>query len=190
MRCHNYCKPCFRRLIASALETEAQWPPKCCLNPIDHKTCLRNISGPLSTSYMQKRQEYSTPIHARYYCPVPDCGLFVGPDKANAPFRRARCKSGHLTCMDCRQAAHADAVQCVKNQDMELVQRLAAEEGWRRCHRCHTMIEHRTACRHITCRCGAEFCSTFYHYVEPRNPPMTLFLGVLSQEGCASQVIS
>jgi hypothetical protein len=139
---------------------------------------------------MQKRQEYSTPIHARYYCPVPDCGLFVGPDKANAPFRRARCKSGHLTCMDCRQAAHADAVQCVKNQDMELVQRLAAEEGWRRCHRCHTMIEHRTACRHITCRCGAEFCSTFYHYVEPRNPPMTLFLGVLSQEGCASQVIS
>lgn len=107
---------------------------------------------------MQKRQEYSTPIHTRYYCPTPDCGLFVPLDNANTPFRRARCKSGHLTCIDCRQVAHADAMQCVKNQDMELVQRLAAEEGWRRCHRCHTMIEHRTACRHITCRCGAEFC--------------------------------
>ncbi|KUI66577.1 E3 ubiquitin-protein ligase arih1l [Cytospora mali] len=158
LRCHNYCKPCFRRLIENALETEAQWPPKCCLDPIDHKTCLRNISGALSVKYMQKRQEYSTPINTRYYCPTPDCGLFVPADKPNTPFRRAKCKSGHLTCMDCRQAAHEDAVQCVKNRDMDLVQKLAAEEGWMRCHRCHTMIEHKTACRHMVCRCGAQFC--------------------------------
>ncbi|KUI57546.1 E3 ubiquitin-protein ligase arih1l [Cytospora mali] len=158
LRCHNYCKPCFRRLIENALESEAQWPPKCCLDPIDHKTCLRNISGALSVKYMQKRQEYSTPINTRYYCPTPDCGLFVPADKPNTPFRRAKCRSGHLTCMDCRQAAHEDAVQCVKNRDMDLVQKLAAEEGWMRCHRCHTMIEHKTACRHMVCRCGAQFC--------------------------------
>lgn len=78
--------------------------------------------------------------------------------------------------MDCRQAAHADAVQCVKNQDMELVQRLAAEEGWRRCHRCHTMIEHRTACRHITCRCGAEFCSTLFLLFRAQKFPHECFL--------------
>lgn len=158
LRCHNYCKPCFRRLVINALETEAQWPPKCCLNPIDHKTCLKNISGALSMQYIQKRLEYTTPIHARYYCPIPDCGLFVPADNNNTPFRRAKCKTGHLTCMDCREAAHDDAAQCVKNQDMDLVQRLANEEGWRRCHRCHTMIEHQSSCRHIRCRCGAQFC--------------------------------
>ncbi|KAK7729260.1 hypothetical protein SLS53_009290 [Cytospora paraplurivora] len=158
LRCHNYCKPCFQRLVINALETEAQWPPKCCLNPIDHKTCLKNISGALSVQYIQKRLEYTTPIHARYYCPIPDCGLFVPADNDNTPFRRAKCKTGHLTCMDCREAAHNDAAQCVKNQDMDLVQRLANEEGWRRCHRCHTMIEHKSSCRHIRCRCGAQFC--------------------------------
>lgn len=35
---------------------------------------------------------------------------------------------------------------------------LAAEEGWRRCIRCAILIEHRDACQHMTCRCGAEFC--------------------------------
>lgn len=41
---------------------------------------------------------------------------------------------------------------------MALVQKLADEEGWRRCYRCHTMVEHKNACRHITCRCGADWC--------------------------------
>lgn len=64
----------------------------------------------------------------------------------------------HVTCVDCRAWAHSDAAQCAENQDMELVQKLALEEGWRRCYRCRTMVEHKNACRHITCRCGAEFC--------------------------------
>lgn len=64
----------------------------------------------------------------------------------------------HVTCVDCRAWAHNDATQCTENQDMQLVQKLALEEGWRRCYRCHTMVEHKNACRHITCRCGAEFC--------------------------------
>lgn len=102
--------------------------------------------------------EYLTPIDLRYYCPIPDCGVFVPADKADQVFRRAKCPKGHLTCVDCRQPAHTDAVQCVQNRDMELVQKLANEEGWRRCYRCHTMVEHSNACRHMTCRCGAEFC--------------------------------
>lgn len=35
---------------------------------------------------------------------------------------------------------------------------LAEEEGWRRCHGCRAYVEHRDACQHMTCRCGAEFC--------------------------------
>ena len=97
------------------------------------------------------------PTHERYYCPAPDCGLFVPANTIDTPFRRARCKAKHVSCMDCGQAAHADAVQCPRNRDMELVQRIARQEGWRRCHRCRTMIEHEAACRHIRCRCGAEF---------------------------------
>lgn len=160
MRCHNYCRPCFRLLIAHAIETEANWPPKCCLHPIEHRKCLKNISGSLEKQYRQKRQEYMTPIEQRYYCPIPDCGVFVPVDEniKELSYRQQRCSRNHLTCVDCRNWAHSDAAQCPKNKEMGVVQQLAIEEGWRRCYRCNTMIEHQSACRHMTCRCGAEFC--------------------------------
>lgn len=41
---------------------------------------------------------------------------------------------------------------------MNVVEQLAIDEGWRRCYRCNTLIEHHSACRHMTCRCGAKFC--------------------------------
>lgn len=156
---HAYCKQCFRQLVHNALRAEANWPPRCCgLAPIDHNTCLRNIPRAVAGVYKQKRLEYSVPIGQRYYCPVPDCGLFVPADKDNTPFRRARCKAKHATCMDCRRATHGDAVECPRNADMELVQWIARQEGWRRCYRCLTMIEHTKACRRMTCPCGAQFC--------------------------------
>lgn len=119
---------------------------------------MRHLSRNMKRLYKYKCVEYSTPIENRYYCPIPDCGLFVRTNTADLAFRRATCPRNHLTCVDCRQKAHDDAIQCVKNKDMELVQKLAQEEGWRRCYRCHTMVEHENACRHMTCRCGAEFC--------------------------------
>lgn len=42
--------------------------------------------------------------------------------------------------------------------DLQRTQELAEEEGWKRCHQCHAFVEHREACQHMTCRCGAEFC--------------------------------
>lgn len=157
---HNYCKQCFHQLVLSALQPEDRWPPKCCgVTPIDHTTILKNTPRALTNLYKEKRQEYSVPISQRYYCPAPDCGLFVPAARIDLPFRRARCKAKHVTCMECGRAAHKDAVECPRNADMEeLVQGVARRAGWRRCHRCGTMIEHSTACRHIRCRCGAEFC--------------------------------
>ncbi|KAI7789001.1 E3 ubiquitin-protein ligase arih1l [Diaporthe eres] len=156
---HNYCKQCFHQLVRNALQAEAYWPPRCCdLSPINHNTCLKNIPRALAGEYKQKRHEYSVQINQRYYCPAPDCGLFVPADNINTPFRQALCRAKHATCTDCGQAAHADAVQCPRNADMELVQGIARQQGWRRCYRCLTMIEHTKACRHIRCRCGAQFC--------------------------------
>lgn len=156
---HHYCKQCFHQLVRNALQAEAYWPPRCCdLAPIDHNTCLKNIPRALAGVYKQKRHEYSVPINQRYYCPAPDCGLFVPSDNINTAFHRAVCRAKHATCTDCGQAAHADAVQCPRNADMELVQGIARQQGWRRCYRCLTMIEHTKACRLIRCRCGAQFC--------------------------------
>jgi hypothetical protein len=35
---------------------------------------------------------------------------------------------------------------------------LAEAEGWKRCYSCHALVEHNKGCRHMTCRCKAEFC--------------------------------
>jgi hypothetical protein len=35
---------------------------------------------------------------------------------------------------------------------------LAETEGWKRCYSCHALVEHNKGCRHMTCRCRAEFC--------------------------------
>ena len=36
----------------------------------------------------------------------------------------------------------------------------ARRNQWRRCPQCHHMIELYSGCRHITCKCGCEFCYT------------------------------
>lgn len=41
---------------------------------------------------------------------------------------------------------------------MDLTYQLAEEEGWKRCYNCNALVEHKDACQHMTCRCGAQFC--------------------------------
>ncbi|KAK3394216.1 hypothetical protein B0H63DRAFT_517358 [Podospora didyma] len=154
--CHYYCKECFERLIAVTLETEAQWPPKCCLNPISYRVISKNLSRDLLTQYRQKDEEYKIPVQNRIYCSEPDCGEWIR--KVNKARKTARCSKGHEMCVMCRQPPHAELDACPQDNDRHLTDQLAEEEGWRRCIRCNILVEHREACQHMTCRCGAEFC--------------------------------
>ncbi|KAK3693569.1 hypothetical protein B0T22DRAFT_476404 [Podospora appendiculata] len=154
--CHYYCGECFQRLIATALENEAQWPPKCCLTNISFLTITRHISGELMEQYREKDAEYSIPVQDRLYCSQPDCGEWIKKvDKAN---KTAQCSQGHTMCILCRQAPHSLNEPCPQNRDQQLADQLAEEEGWRHCYNCHVLVEHRDACQHMTCRCGAQFC--------------------------------
>ncbi|KAK0630060.1 hypothetical protein B0T17DRAFT_635687 [Bombardia bombarda] len=154
--CHHYCKPCFRRLITTALENEAQWPPKCCLTPIPYRTTAKNIAGDLLKQYKKKDEEFKIPVENRIYCSEPDCGEWIRKvDKAR---KRARCSRGHTMCVMCRQPPHPGDSACPRDLDQQLADRLAGEEGWRRCISCTVLVEHREACQHMTCRCGAQFC--------------------------------
>lgn len=96
------------------------------------------------------------PYNNRYYCPLPDCGLFV--DKSKQPLPRATCPRGHVTCVNCHKSGHNDADQCAKNNIDEPVESLAREEGWKHCYKCNELVEHYGGCIHMRCGCGAEFC--------------------------------
>ncbi|KAI1852338.1 hypothetical protein JX266_002516 [Neoarthrinium moseri] len=155
--CHSYCQPCFRRLIETATQNEQQWPPKCCLNNIPERTIISNTDSELQREYRLKAEEWGIPIGERIYCPQRDCGLFVRPDQINYGLRLARCSAGHWTCSICLNPQHTSDA-CPQDRDMQRTEELAEEEGWKRCIGCRAYVEHREACQHMTCRCGAQFC--------------------------------
>ncbi|ERS95712.1 hypothetical protein HMPREF1624_07787 [Sporothrix schenckii ATCC 58251] len=165
--CHAYCMDCFQQLVTTALANEAQFPPKCCLNEVPSATVTKYVPRDLARQYKEKVDEFAMPIADRVYCPTVDCGVYVPPAHVAKVARIARCRNGHETCTACRQPAHGRGADnreaCPEasaqdRRDQQLADELAAEEGWRRCIRCAVIIEHREACQHMTCRCGAEFC--------------------------------
>lgn len=155
--CHSYCRDCFVRLVSAAVQNEQQWPPKCCLNQIPFKTVLKNIPEDLKKTFHERSSEWEIPVSERVYCYAPDCGAWIKPGKISLARRQARCECNHITCTICRGQAHGNN-DCPQDQDLTLTNLLAEEEGWKHCYSCHALVEHKEACQHMTCRCGAQFC--------------------------------
>lgn len=155
--CHSYCRDCFVRLVSAAVQNEQQWPPKCCLNQIPFKTVLKNIPDDLKKTFHERSSEWEIPVSERVYCHVPECGVWIKPGKISLVRRQARCERNHITCTICRGQAHGNN-DCPQDQDLNLTNLLAEEEGWKHCYSCHALVEHKEACQHMTCRCGAQFC--------------------------------
>ncbi|KAI2601934.1 hypothetical protein GGR54DRAFT_645552 [Hypoxylon sp. NC1633] len=155
--CHSYCRPCFLRLINVTCENEQQWPPKCCLNPIPDSTIVQNVDDGLKRIYQGKAAEWNIPVSERVYCSQPTCSIWVRPDQIDRARNLARCSAGHRTCTFCRGCQHIEDT-CPQDTEMIRTEELAYEEGWKRCYGCHAFVEHKSACQHITCRCGAQFC--------------------------------
>ncbi|KAJ2898821.1 E3 ubiquitin-protein ligase rbrA like [Zalerion maritima] len=179
---HSYCRPCFVRLVASSTSNETHWPPKCCLSPIPKTQILPNIPEHLRKTFGDKEAEWSIPAADRIYCSVSTCSLFIPSTSPNPnpnsnsnsnpaaaaaaaaassvdhATRTARCAGGHRTCTLCRGAAHPGTETCPNDVELLRTEALATEEGWKRCTSCGVLVEHRDACQHMTCRCGAQFC--------------------------------
>lgn len=155
--CHYYCSDCFVRLVSAAVQNEQQWPAKCCLNPIPFRTVLRIVPNDLKKKFQERSREWNIPVSERVYCHNTDCGVWIQPDYISPGIRQGRCENGHWTCTICRGPIHGNN-DCPDDQDMRLTNTLAEEEGWKRCNRCHALVEHKEACQHMTCRCGYQFC--------------------------------
>lgn len=155
--CHSYCKECFVLLISAAVQNEAQWPPKCCLNQIPFRLIIRYIPSELRKTLQQRSQEWTLPVSERVYCSQPACALWIRPKNIDSHKHHGFCENGHWTCTMCRGPSHGHT-DCPRDTNQNLTERLAAEEGWKRCLNCGAFVEHEAACQHMTCRCGFEFC--------------------------------
>ena len=121
------------------------------------RTVLRYVPDDLRAAFQERAREMEIPIAERVYCSHADCGLWIRPNQIDPASRQARCDNGHEICSLCRGPTH-DNEDCPQDQDLNLTNRLAEEEGWKRCYNCNALVEHREACQHMTCRCGTQFC--------------------------------
>ena len=155
---HSYCPECFAQLITTAMQHENFWPPKCCLQEIPQNTIETKLSALQLANYRLKAKEYATPAGERWYCAKPECAKWFSKSKARAQDATVSCSHCNFKmCLFCRGASHAAGERCRQDSGLEATLAAAELEGWRQCYRCHTMVELQSGCRHITCKCSAEF---------------------------------
>lgn len=151
----------FLIIYSTAVKTETYWPAKCCLNEIPSGTILDNIPEPLAKNYNAVSVERAVPAGERIYCSKPSCTAFIPPPSINRDTSTATCASRHCrtkTCTICHGASHPANTECPSDTALIATLALAAEQGWRRCNTCHSMVEHNQGCIHMTCKCKAQFC--------------------------------
>jgi hypothetical protein len=145
-------------LRSTALESETQWPAKCCLNTIPSASILPHINSQMKRKYKQREDEWSIPIGDRIYCAQSACSAWIPPKHIKKEANTARChKCSHKLCVICRGPAHGSG-DCPQDVNIQATIDLAALEGWKRCYSCQALVEHNKGCRHMTCRCKAQFC--------------------------------
>ncbi|KAI0472489.1 hypothetical protein F4859DRAFT_484383 [Xylaria cf. heliscus] len=150
---HEYCSGCLELLFQTAMSDERLFPPRCCRQVIPVDANCSRLSGNLVQRFEQKSIELST--RDRTYCHHPTCSIFIPP--SNIKDGIAQCPECAIqTCATCKGAIHQG--DCPADEALQAVLQVAQQEGWQRCPKCSTMIEHKTGCFHITCTCRAEFC--------------------------------
>ncbi|KAJ8061972.1 hypothetical protein OCU04_009755 [Sclerotinia nivalis] len=158
VKCHGYCKECFERLVIAAMETEAMWPVKCCLKDISHAVIMKNVNASLAQKFQTKALERKVHVGDRIYCIKPGCETWIPNNWFNKSLKCASCPSCKTrVCTACRGSWHANT-ECPKDKDFQATVRLAEERGWKKCYNCNAFVELNTGCRHMKCRCKAEWC--------------------------------
>ena len=124
------------------------------------KTILTALDKAQTKLYKSKAVEYTLKPENRWYCPDASCRKWIPPSKlhrlrvvgANCP------DCGTKICGYCRGMAHEAGVDCPEEFGLEATLEEAERQGWRRCYSCHALVELTEGCRHITCKCRAQFC--------------------------------
>jgi IBR domain, a half RING-finger domain len=159
---HSYCATCLRTLITTAMQTESMFPPKCCVAEIPLKEIFSALDRRQRELFKSKCAEYALKPENRWYCPNAKCGKWIPPSKLHRlRFLGSRCPSCDTSmCGICRGKAHQTGVDCPQDFGLEATLEEAERQGWRRCYKCRAMVELIAGCRHITCKCKAQFCYT------------------------------
>ncbi|PHH74226.1 hypothetical protein CDD82_5037 [Ophiocordyceps australis] len=144
---HEYCAPCLTHLFQSALGDASLFPARCCGQPVSLQDNGRFLSPEIINAYQAKQVEHSTPN--KTYCHVARCSAFLAPNTIRG--NTATCHGcGARTCVVCKNRDHQGRGRCREDEGTREVLRVAADQGWRRCQNCRTMVELQMGCFHMS----------------------------------------
>lgn len=155
---HRYCIPCFTQLVNTSVLNEDTFPPKCCLTEIPKLLMVRHLPEAEQARFNEKSLEYAVPLADRFYCVSPECARWIdarNAERAGSVLTCQHCQT--KLCTICRGPQHPGNEECPQDYALDATIAEAEQAGWRRCHNCRAMVELNTGCRHITCKCRAEF---------------------------------
>lgn len=143
---HAFCTRCFVILLRNAMNTEGNFPPQCCQQPISLTTIRKVVTKKLLAEYIHKQAEYSVPANERVYCYGEKCSAFIPQDKIKGGIARCgACK--RQTCVFCRGCVHKGS--CAEDEATEKVMQLARQEKWKACIKCGSLIQRTEGCKHM-----------------------------------------
>lgn len=155
---HKYCSPCFSQMVLADIINEATFPPKCCLQEIPKKTLRDHLSPKALAQFDKKALEYAVPVGNRYYCVSPKCAKWIDTRIARRVNHILKCPHCAVKlCTICRGPQHPSDEDCPQDYGLRSTLDQAERAGWQRCYRCRAIVELASGCRHITCKCGAQF---------------------------------
>ena len=155
---HRYCRACFTQLVNTAILSEDTFPPKCCLTEIPNPVMRKYLDPAELTKFDEKSLEYAVPLASRYYCAEPRCARWIDTRIAKRTDGALECPHcQNKLCTVCRGPQHPGNEDCPQDYGLDATLEQAELAGWRRCYSCRAMVELNTGCRHITCKCRAEF---------------------------------
>ncbi|OAL55280.1 hypothetical protein IQ07DRAFT_470942, partial [Pyrenochaeta sp. DS3sAY3a] len=150
---HWSCRTCLREGFEASAASRTRY--HCCQQEVSISLIAEQFSDDFRQEYELMALEQTTANPT--YCANTACAAFIPPTNYEGPDSATCTRCGRDTCRHCRTAGHVGR-GCTADQATELVRALAAIAGWKACPSCATMVERREGCRHMTCRCGAQFC--------------------------------
>ncbi|KAI7755548.1 hypothetical protein M8C21_008647 [Ambrosia artemisiifolia] len=166
---HLFCTDCIREYVAAKIKeniTVVNCPDLHCKEVIGPQDCGSIVPIEVLERWESILCESLIMGSEKFYCPFKDCSAMMVDDGGEA-VTISECPScNRLFCAQCKVAWHC-GMSCSdyeswkkeepSGEDNMLID-LAKNKNWMRCSKCKFFVEKVDGCKHISCRCGYEFC--------------------------------
>ncbi|SMR53697.1 unnamed protein product [Zymoseptoria tritici ST99CH_3D1] len=180
-----YCRDCLKTMFTLAVQEGLQFPAHCC-GIIQIHTVLPDLDADVAKAYRAALEKYLSVKNV--YCPVRTCSAFIPdrlipiahtsnssgdrgpvdlpekPTKEGGPvdlpdtFPCPACKAS--VCTRCYRVDHQPNAcrDDGRREADEYESEMLTKFGYKQCPRCGEAVTRMFGCRHMRCRCGADFC--------------------------------